>query len=213
VVDPAPSAGISSGAISSFGLLEDDEVAYPLGRTSPDLPVRHPGPLPRTAGVLDGRVYPNGEEAMPSPPLRRHPRPGEPPRVVLDEVQVRTLGIDATVEVRLNATGRDAVIGVANGPAVDGVVLKLAAEATASAIDQLLAEVPGTAADPARCYVEQAAVVPVGSCDVAIVVLLFMFGGWVQQLTGSARVSGDPRQAVVRATLDAVNRRIDALLD
>ncbi len=168
--------------------------------------------LPRIRGVLDARVHPNGEDTLP-PPLRRRPRPGEPPRVILDEVQVRTLGIDATVEVRLNAAGRGSVIGVSNGPAVDGVVLRLAAEATASAVDQLLAEVPGSGGDPGRCYVEHAAVVTLGSCEVAIVVVLFMFGGWVQQLTGSARVSGDPRQAIVRATLDSMNRRIDALLD
>ena len=37
-------------------------------------------------------------------------------------------------------------------------------------------------------------------------------GGWVEQLAGSALVSGDPRRAVVRATLAAVNRRLAALL-
>ena len=36
--------------------------------------------------------------------------------------------------------------------------------------------------------------------------------GWVEQLAGSALVAGDPRQAVVRATLAAVNRRLEALL-
>jgi hypothetical protein len=34
----------------------------------------------------------------------------------------------------------------------------------------------------------------------------------VEQLAGSALVSGDPRQAVVRATLSAINRRMEALL-
>jgi hypothetical protein len=34
----------------------------------------------------------------------------------------------------------------------------------------------------------------------------------VEQLTGSALVDGDPRQAMVRATLGAVNRRLEALL-
>jgi hypothetical protein len=69
------------------------------------------------------------------------------------------------------------------------------------------------ATEPGRCYVEHAAVVPLGSVEIAVVVVLLMFDGWVQQLSGSAVINGDPRQAVVRATLAAVNRRVDALLD
>jgi hypothetical protein len=37
-------------------------------------------------------------------------------------------------------------------------------------------------------------------------------GGWVEQLAGSALVADDSRQAVVRAALAAVNRRLEALL-
>jgi hypothetical protein len=37
-------------------------------------------------------------------------------------------------------------------------------------------------------------------------------GSSAEQLTGSALVNGDPRQAVVRATLAAMNRRLDSLL-
>ena len=48
--------------------------------------------------------------------------------------------------------------------------------------------------------------------EVAVVVLLLVYGGTIEQLTGSALVSGDPRQAIVRATMAAVNRRLDALL-
>jgi hypothetical protein len=54
--------------------------------------------------------------------------------------------------------------------------------------------------------------VPMGGCEVAVVVVLLVCDGWVEQLAGSALVSGDPRQAVVRATLAAVNRRLTALL-
>jgi hypothetical protein len=141
---------------------------------------------------------------------RRPARPGTAPRVILDQVQVSTLGWEATVEVRLSGAGAPA-IGVATGPAVDGYVLRLAAEAATSAIDQLLARFTGHT--HGRSYVEHAAVVPFGSCEVAVVVILLVQGGTaVEQLTGSALVAGDPRQAVVRATLAAVNRRLDALL-
>jgi hypothetical protein len=54
--------------------------------------------------------------------------------------------------------------------------------------------------------------VPFGGAEVAVVVVLLVCGGVAEQLSGSALVSGDPRQAVVRATLSAVNRRLDALL-
>jgi hypothetical protein len=132
------------------------------------------------------------------------------PRVVIDQVQVSTLGLDATVEVRLTSGGTPA-IGVASGPAVDGYVLRLAAVAATAALDQLLATVDSWE-QPGRCFVEHAAVVPFGGVDVAVVVLLLVCGNSAEQLTGSALVAGDPRQAVVRATLAAMNRRLDTLL-
>jgi hypothetical protein len=132
------------------------------------------------------------------------------PRVVIDQVQVSTLGLDATVEVRLTSGGTPA-IGVASGPAVDGYVLRLAAVAATAALDQLLATVDSWE-QPGRCFVEHATVVPFGSVDVAVVVLLLVCGTTAEQLTGSALVQGDPRQAVVRATLAAMNRRLDTLL-
>ncbi|OLB74993.1 MAG: hypothetical protein AUI14_21920 [Actinobacteria bacterium 13_2_20CM_2_71_6] len=141
---------------------------------------------------------------------RRPVRPGAVPRVQIDQVQVSTLGLDATVEVRLTSNGSPAY-GVASGPAVDGYVLRLAAVAATNAIDQLLT--PGDGGEQqGRSFVEHAAVVPFGSCEVAVVVILLVYGGTVEQLAGSALVAGDPRQAVVRATLAAVNRRLDALL-
>jgi hypothetical protein len=128
---------------------------------------------------------------------------------VLDQVEVSTHGTDALVEVRLSADDGPAV-GVASGPAFDGYVLRLAAVAAANAIDELLTD-PGSA-PRARCFIENAAVMPLGSCEVAVVVLLLAHGGWVEELSGSAVVNGDQRQAIVRATLAAVNRRLEALL-
>jgi hypothetical protein len=144
-------------------------------------------------------------------PSRALPRPGAiaAPRVVIDQVEVSTQGVDAIVEVRLTADGGPA-IGVASGPSVDDYVLRLSAVAAAAAIDQLLVDCETGARG--RCFIEHAALLPLGSCEVAVVVLLLTCDGWVEQLTGSAVVVGDPRQAVVRATLAAVNRRLEALL-
>ncbi|MFC0526538.1 hypothetical protein [Phytohabitans kaempferiae] len=172
-------------------------------RPAPETPrrrarrAREEGPLGQSAPV----------EAAPPRPLPAG-KPG--PRIVIDEVQVSTFGLDATVEVKLAADDRRAT-GRANGPAVDAYVLRLCAEAGASAVDDLLSTAEQVG-DRGKCFVEHAAVVPFGSCEVAVVVVLLVCGGWVEQLAGSALVAGDPRQAVVRATLNAVNRRLEALL-
>jgi hypothetical protein len=131
-------------------------------------------------------------------------------RAVIENVQVNTFGTKATVEVRLGVESRTAA-GVATGPAVDGYLLRLCAMATANAIDELLStsdHVDG----PASCYVEHAACVPFGPMQVAVVVMLLSCGDWVEELAGSAVVTGDDRHAMVRATLAAVNRRLEALL-
>jgi hypothetical protein len=129
---------------------------------------------------------------------------------VIDHMQVTTSGLEATVEVRLTMSGRHTT-GVATGPAVDGYVLRLAAVATANAVDDLLRAVEPDG-ERGRCFVEHTGVVPFGRSEVAVVVVLLVCGGWVEQLAGSAMVAGDPRQAVVRATLAAVNRRLEGLL-
>ncbi|MDR7279527.1 hypothetical protein [Catenuloplanes atrovinosus] len=157
------------------------------------------------AGYLPGQPT----TAVVGPPaLDPGGRPG--PRVLIEHVQTRTVGLDVTVEVEL-AVGEQVATGVATGPAVDGYVLRLCSVAAASAVDELLRS-DEKGEEPGRCYVEHAAVVPFGTTEVALVVLLLACDGWVEQLSGSAVVSGDRRQAVVRATLAAVNRRLEGLL-
>jgi len=48
--------------------------------------------------------------------------------------------------------------------------------------------------------------------QVAVVVVLLSCGTWVDQLAGSAVVTGDDGRAMVQATMAAVNRRLEALL-
>jgi hypothetical protein len=132
------------------------------------------------------------------------------PRVVIDHVQVNVVGLHATVQVQL-AAGHRRALGLASGPAIDSYVVRLAAVSAARAIDELMGE-PSRADRPSRCFVEHTGVVPFGSTEVAVVVVMLVCGGWVEQLAGSAVVDGDARHAAVRATLGAVNRRLDALL-
>jgi hypothetical protein len=177
-----------------------------------------------------GAFLPGVTTVAPAAPLA--PVPGQPPRIVIDQVHVSTLGTEATVEVRLHF-GAVATVGKATGPAVDAYLLRLAAQAAAGAIDSLIATteignrsrrpanpagsagpagLAATAAAPMRCYIEHAGVVPFGSSVVAVVVVLVSGDGRVEQLVGSALVAGDPRHSIVRATLAAVNRRLESWL-
>jgi hypothetical protein len=157
---------------------------------------------------LGDAVEPSEVDYAAARPLYPNEHPG--PRIVIENVHVNTFGSDATVEVRL-AVGNRSASGVASGPAVDGYLLRLCAMATAGAVDELLAS-SNHPDGPPRCFVEHAAAVPFGASQVAVVVLLLSCGGWVEQLAGSAVVTSDDRHAMVRATLAAVNRRLEALL-
>jgi hypothetical protein len=177
-------------------------------------------PNPTGRSIPTGTSYSSGSRPVPSEtPTSVEPAPPRPldigerppgPRVMIENVRVNTFGTEATVEVRLTVNGR-AAAGEATGPAVDGYLLRLCAMATAGAVDELLTT-SDHADGPAKCFVEHAAAVPFGSMQVAVVVMLLSVGGWVEQLSGSAVITGDDRHAMVRATLAAVNRRLEALL-
>jgi hypothetical protein len=186
---------------STLGLAPPSHAAPAPAQAAPPRPAAHTAPHP-----VSGPLVP----AVPAPgPLILRERPG--PRVLIDQVQVSTYGLDATVEVRLTAGPRRAT-GVSSGPAVDGYLLRLAADAAVKSINQLLRAEVGASEPRGQCYLEHTSLVPFGSCEVAIVVVYLACAGWVEQLAGSAVVVGDARQAVVRAVLAAVNRRLEALL-
>jgi hypothetical protein len=199
----APVSGAPTGA-QARSFPQAGRRADPLTDELPPRPAYGAGPSTSSGTVETVSAVDCG----PPRPLEVGDRPG--PRVVIENVQVNTFGTKATVEVRLGVESR-AAAGVATGPAVDGYLLRLCAMATATAIDELLStsdHVDG----PASCYVEHAACVPFGPMQVAVVVLLLSCGDWVEELAGSAVVAGDDRDAMVRATLAAVNRRLEALL-
>jgi hypothetical protein len=182
---PAPRPRM--GVVASASVPTRPAPASALGR---QISVTRDTPLPRPSGVDSGD-----------------------PRVVVDHVQVTSLGTEATVEVRLllSRSGKPvgSAVGTGQGPAVDAYLLRLAATSAASAVDQLLT---AEGHSRGRCFIEHVTVVPFGVVEVAIVVLLLSYDGRTEQLAGSAIVSGDPRQAVVRATLAALNRRLESLL-
>ncbi|TQL75695.1 hypothetical protein FB566_1207 [Stackebrandtia endophytica] len=125
-------------------------------------------------------------------------------RAVLERIQVITSGFESTVEVALALDGSRAV-GRSHGPAVEWHILRAAADATVDAVGVLVGK-------DARVVVEHASVENAGSTKVALVVVLLLTESGAEQLAGAAPVTGDRRQAVVHATLSALNRRIEAML-
>ena len=57
-----------------------------------------------------------------------------------------------------------------------------------------------------------AAVTPMGTERTVVVLLTLLTSRGGEVLTGAAAVRDDVRQAVIRATLDALNRRLELLL-
>jgi hypothetical protein len=215
---PVSSGPLAAGPVSASPVSAAPHLSAAPVSAAPPAPVSSaPAPVSSApAQAAPAQRYPFPERASLVPVDTSQPRPLDPgdhpgPRVVIENVHVNTFGADASVEVRLRAGGR-AASGVATGPAVDGYLLRLCATATAGAVDELLATTRNEHG-PARCFVEHAASVSFGQMQVAVVVLLLSCdGGWVEQLAGSAVVTGDDRHAMVRATLAAVNRRLEALL-
>jgi hypothetical protein len=97
------------------------------------------------------------------------------------------------------------VVGAATGPAVEAAVLRTVATAALNAVDTLI-EGHG------RCGLDQAEVAEIGSDRVAVAVVTLLTPGRVDRLAGAVLVRGDARQAMVRAVLAALNRRLEALV-
>lgn len=120
-------------------------------------------------------------------------------RPEISEIGVRSTGSEIEVEVRLTLDG-DTFVGIERGAAAASARARLVASATVSALDELLGL-------PAA--VESAAVVETGTHAVALVVLTLSVPRLgAQSVAGSAVVRGDETDAVARAALAAVNRRL-----
>jgi hypothetical protein len=153
-------------------------------------------PAPRPTGVAAARPLPR-------------PSTVEAPRLVVENVTVTRLGAEAVVEVRLRTPDGAVAVGEGRGPGVDAYLSRVAATAAAHAVDRALT---AGGRERGRAFIEHVSVVPFGVVEVAVVVLLLSYEGATEQLSGAAIVGDDPHLAVVRATLAALNRRLESLL-
>lgn len=122
-------------------------------------------------------------------------------RVVVDGVAINRNGPRATAQVRLGRRGAQA-LGTADGAATNSLLPALVVRATIDALSFL-------EANAGRLEVEAATVQSVGARSVALVSLILLSASAEEQLLGAAMVrQAGFEDAVVRAVLNAVNRRL-----
>ena len=124
----------------------------------------------------------------------------EPERLAISKLSLAVDGLGVSATVTLSRGVRE-FCGTVDGPSSVTAVNRVVAAATLKALSDLLGP-------EHRVDVESVTVAPIGDGQVAVVQVLWATADGSQRLTGASEVGEDPRQAVIRATLDAVNRRL-----
>jgi hypothetical protein len=127
-----------------------------------------------------------------------------PSRLTVERVQLVSAGLGATVSVTLSLDGRS-FEGAAEGAATQSGLLRSVAAATLRAVERIT---DGSA----RFEVEHVEIARTGTDQTALVVITMVTGRSAQRLSGASVVREDTRQAVIRAVLAALNRRMEPLL-
>ncbi len=172
---------------------------------------RGPGPRFRTDVLASAARHPAGAAApSPTPAGDENELPVDDedgaPRLAIARLTVTADGLGLEASVTLTR-GDVEFSGTADGPSTHAAVHRIVAAATIAA----LADVLGS---DHRVDVEAVSVTPMSEgTTVAVVQVVWATVEGSERLTGSSEVRDDPRQAVIRATLDAVNRRLVPHLD
>jgi hypothetical protein len=132
------------------------------------------------------------------------PVPRSTYRPAIAKMHLVSAGFDVTASVTLASGGRTAV-GEARGMASPSGVHRAVANATLRAVEHLVGEA-------IRVELEHLEVATIGADKTVVVALTLLSRSGSEPLTGAAAVRDDVRQAVIRATLDALNRRLELLL-
>ena len=132
-----------------------------------------------------------------APGLSRHAS-GPRPAVARLSLSADGLGVTATVTLTCDGVEQS---GSAEGPTTPAALHRCVAAAT------LLALRPSIGVG-VRLDVDAVAIVAVGDSTAAVVRVIWLTPDGAEHLTGASEVRDDPRYAVIRATLDAVNRRL-----
>ena len=125
-------------------------------------------------------------------------------RPAINRMHLVSSGLDVTATVTLSSGDR-LLAGEARGTASQSGVQRAVANATLRAVEELLD-------DAVRFELDHLEVTTVGSDRTVLVSLTMVSARGSERLTGAAHVREDVRQAVIRSTLDALNRRLETLL-
>lgn len=187
----------------------------PARRTAPQ-PVGRP-PTPPPPVVWQPLPQPGPSEQASSPeaaPLDDDPAAPVSPdeqasaqalaiRLVLERVEVAYERVQMWATVHLTR-GESTHTGSAGATATGSGAHRAVAAATARAAESALG-------GDVRLDVEAVDVLGVGQDQVGVVVVTLLTERGVDRLTGAALVRGDGSETIVRATLDALNRRTDSI--
>jgi hypothetical protein len=163
----------------------------PNGHRVPSEPPPAPAPTPEPAA--------EPEPAAPAPVTV-----SSSGRLVIERVQLVSAGLGVSVSVTLRCGDR-AVVGEAEGAATALALNRTVAEATLRAVESLVGL-------DVRFFVEHVELAATGDERTALVVLSMLTDRATQRLSGASVVREDVRQAVIRAVLAAVNRRVEPML-
>ncbi|MFP4636596.1 MAG: hypothetical protein ACLFRD_12095 [Nitriliruptoraceae bacterium] len=126
------------------------------------------------------------------------------PRAAIRDLDVHRGETEVSVTVRLEHEGRSGQ-GFRRAVATRPGIARAIAEATVEALRSLVGS-------QLLVGIDHVAVRPSGEPAAATVVLTLLAGRSEDTLLGSALLGDDPDRAVMRATLDALNRRVEPLL-
>lgn len=147
----------------------------------------------------------------PTPERAAEPEPAPAPvtlsssgRLLIERVQLVSAGLGVSVSVTLRSGDR-AVVGEAEGAATGLALNRTVAEATLRAVESVVGQ-------DVRFFVEHVELAATGDERTALVVLSMLTDRATQRLSGASVVREDVRQAVIRAVLAAVNRRVEPML-
>jgi hypothetical protein len=201
-VDEAAVAGQVSRVLrEQFGLGVDADRVELVEK--PDLQVIHDEPEPAAAAPAPAERV-SVEEHVSETPGMALPEPRLAGRPSIAKMHLVSAGLDVTASVTLASSGRTAT-GESRGLASPYGVHRAVAVATLRAVEELVGGV-------ARVELEHLEITPMGTERTVVVLLTLLTSQGSEHLTGAAQVRDDVRQAVIRATLDALNRRLELLL-
>ena len=194
-VTPDPEGGLGTLRLDLEAGVDEAAVASSVGRL-----LREQFGL----GVDADRVQVVEDAIVDHEPMPSLPEQRSAARPAIARMHLVSSGLDVTASVTLSS-GEAQATGEARGAASQTGVHRAVAAATLRAVEQLVG-------GQVRFELEHLEVTPMGNERTVVVSLTLLTGRGAERLTGAAGVREDVRQAVIRATLDALNRRLEILL-